>query len=89
MAVASERAPLMTVFNKKMEEVSELDPGSILVIRSNGEVIKVCRRPCKNSMYLKIYFSRGMKDIYAEKKLGALLVPQVLEVVGKDFSESV
>ena len=28
-------------------------------------------------------------DIYAEKTLGALLVPQVLEVVGKDFSKSV
>ena len=33
VAVASERAPLMTVFEKKMEEVSEIDPGSILVIQ--------------------------------------------------------
>ena len=95
VAVASERAPLMTVFNKKMEEVSELDPGSILVIRSNGEVIKerFAEDPARRTAcsFERIYFSRGNDpDIYAERKtLGALLVPQVLEVVGKDFSESV
>jgi amidophosphoribosyltransferase len=85
----------MTVFDKKMEEVSEIDPGTILVIRSNGEVIKerfaedpVRRTACS---FERIYFSRGNDpDIYAERKtLGALLVPQVLEVVGKDFSKSV
>ena len=95
VAVASERAPLMTVFEKKMEEVSEIDPGSILVIRANGEVIKerfvddpARRTACS---FERIYFSRGNDpDIYAERKtLGALLVPQVLEVVGKDFSKSV
>lgn len=95
VAVASERAPLMTVFEKKMEEVSEIDPGSILVIRANGQVIKerfaddpVRRAACS---FERIYFSRGNDpDIYAERKmLGALLVPQVLEVVGSDFSKSV
>ena len=95
VAVASERAPLMTVFEKKMEEVSEIDPGSILVIRANGQVIKerfaddpVRRAACS---FERIYFSRGNDpDIYAERKmLGALLIPQVLEVVGSDFSKSV
>ena len=95
VAVASERAPLMTVFEKKMEEVSEIDPGSILVIRANGQVIKerfaddpVRRAACS---FERIYFSRGYDpDIYAERKmLGALLIPQVLEVVGSDFSKSV
>ena len=95
VAVASERAPLMTVFEKKMGEVSELDPGSILVMRANGQVIKerfaddpVRRAACS---FERIYFSRGNDpDIYAERKmLGALLVPQVLEVVGSDFSKSV
>ena len=95
VAVASERAPLMTVFEKKMDEVSEIDPGSILVIRSNGEVIKerfVEDPPRRASCsFERIYFSRGNDpDIYAERKtLGALLVPQVLEVVGIDFSKSV
>ena len=78
-----------------MEEVSEIDPGSILVIRANGQVIKerfaddpVRRAACS---FERIYFSRGNDpDIYAERKtLGALLVPQVLESVGKDFSKSV
>ena len=95
VAVASERAPLMTVFEKKMDEVSEIDPGSILVIRSNGEVIKerFAEDPARRTScsFERIYFSRGNDpDIYAERKtLGALLVPQVLEVVGKDFSKSV
>ena len=95
VAVASERAPLMTKIEKKMEEVSEIDPGSILVIRANGQVIKerfaddpVRRAACS---FERIYFSRGNDpDIYAERKmLGALLIPQVLEVVGSDFSKSV
>ena len=95
VAVASERAPLMTVFEKKMEEVSEIDPGVILVIRPNGEVIKkrFADDPARRTAcsFERIYFSRGNDpDIYAERKtLGALLVPQVLEVVGKDFSKSV
>ena len=95
VAVASERAPLMTVFEKKMDEVSEIEPGSILVIRSNGEVIKerFAEDPARRTScsFERIYFSRGNDpDIYAERKtLGALLVPQVLEVVGKDFSKSV
>ena len=95
VAVASERAPLMTVFEKKMEEVSEIDPGSIIVIRANGEVIKerFAEDPARRTAcsFERIYFSRGNDpDIYAERKtLGALLVPQVLEVVGKDFSKSV
>ena len=85
----------MTVFEKKMDEVSEIDPGSILVIRSNGEVIKerFAEDPARRAScsFERIYFSRGNDpDIYAERKtLGALLVPQVLEVVGKDFSKSV
>ena len=95
VAVASERAPLMTVFDKSMDEVSEIDPGSILVIRANGKVIKerfaddpAIRSACS---FERIYFSRGNDpNIYAERKtLGALLVPQVLEAVGKDFSKSV
>ncbi len=95
VAVASERAPLMTVFEKRMDEVSEIDPGSILVIRANGEVVKerFADDPARRSAcsFERIYFSRGNDpDIYAERKtLGALLVPQVLEIVGKDFSKSI
>jgi amidophosphoribosyltransferase len=94
-AVASERAPLMTVFNKRMDEISEIEPGGILVVRPDGSLIseKFCDPPVKSSgcSFERIYFSRGNDpDIYAErKKLGALLVPQVVESVGNDFSKSV
>ena len=36
VAVASERAPLMTVFDKELEDVMEVQPGTIVVIRSSG-----------------------------------------------------
>ena len=94
-AVASERAPLMTVFNKKMEEISEIAPGGIIVFRPDGSLIK--EQFCQSSQrasgcsFERIYFSRGNDpDIYAgAKMLGALLVPQVIESVGGDFSKSV
>ncbi len=94
-AVASERAPLMTVFDKSVDDISEIQPGGILVMRPNGELIeeKFCEGSPKSSgcSFERIYFSRGNDpDIYAERKmLGALLVPQVVESVGNDFSRSV
>ena len=95
VAVASERAPLMTVFNKEAGEVNEIKPGTIVVVRANGsvEIERFADDPARQTgcSFERIYFSRGNDpDIYAERKtLGALLVPQVLEVVGKDFSNSV
>ena len=95
VAVASERAPLMTVFNKEAGEVNEIKPGTIVVVRANGsvEIERFADDPARQTgcSFERIYFSRGNDpDICAERKtLGALLVPQVLEVVGKDFSNSV
>jgi amidophosphoribosyltransferase len=94
-AVASERAPLMTVFDKGIDDISEIEPGGILVVRPTGELIreKFSETPKQVSgcSFERIYFSRGNDpDIYAERKtLGALLVPQVVESVGNDFSKSV
>ena len=65
------------------------------MIRANGELIieRFAEDPARRTAcsFERIYFSRGNDpDIYAERKtLGALLVPQVLEVVGRDFSKSV
>ena len=95
VAVASERAPLMTVFDKVQDDISEIQPGGILVVRPDGSLIKdqFCEVPATTSgcSFERIYFSRGNDpDIYAERKtLGALLVPQVIESVGGDFSKSV
>ena len=95
VAVASERAPLMTVFDKEAEEIDEIKPGTIVVARASGEVIveRFADDPARQTgcSFERIYFSRGNDpDIYAERKtLGALLVPQVIESVGGDFSKSV
>ena len=95
VAVASERAPLMTVFDKEAEEIDEIKPATIVVARASGEVIveRFADDPARQTgcSFERIYFSRGNDpDIYAERKtLGALLVPQVIESVGGDFSKSV
>ncbi len=95
IAVASERAPLMTVFDKKIDEVKEIKPGSIVVAKANGELAieRFADDPARETgcSFERIYFSRGNDpDIYAERKtLGASLVPEVIEAVGPDFSKSV
>ena len=95
VAVASERAPLMTVFGKEAEEISEIKPGTIVVVKASGElkVERFADDPARQTScsFERIYFSRGNDpDIYAERKmLGALLVPQVIESVSGDFSRSV
>ena len=95
VAVASERAPLMTVFDKEVDEVNEIKPGTMVVVRANGtlEIDRFADDPARQTgcSFERIYFSRGNDpDIYSERKtLGALLVPQVLEVVGEDFSKSI
>ncbi len=95
LAVASERAPLMTVFDKGVDDISEIKPGGILVVRPDGSLVneQFSNSPENSSgcSFERIYFSRGNDpDIYAERKtLGALLVPQVVKSVGSDFSKSV
>ena len=85
----------MTVFDKEVDEISEITPGTILVIRASGkiEVERFADDPGRMSgcSFERIYFSRGNDpDIYSERKtLGALLVPQVIDSVGKDFSKNV
>lgn len=41
IAIASERVPLMTVFETDMEQVKAVDPGSIITIKSDGSVSDV------------------------------------------------
>ena len=94
LVVASERPAIQTVFNVNFEEIQELPPGCALLTKKSGEVnLSQIQEPVeqKSCSFERIYFSRGNDpDIYSERKtLGALLVPQVLELVGKDFSKSV
>ena len=94
VVVASERPVIQTVFNAKIDEVKELQPGNALIIRKSGKVTETQirepeqKRACS---FERIYFSRGSdKDIYEErKKLGQLITPKVLKTIDYDLRNSV
>ena len=92
--VASERPVIQTVFNVPFEKVKELDPGSAIIIKKNGNVsIKEVRKPLlkKACSFERIYFSRGSDaEIYKERKeLGKLVFPSVLKAIDYDTDNSV
>jgi amidophosphoribosyltransferase len=91
---ASERAPIQTVFNVPKEEIKELHRGHALIVKRNGEIIdEAVRVPKENKAcsFERIYFSRGSdEDIYNErKKLGEMLVPQILKAIDNDVENTV
>ena len=92
--VASERPVIQTAMNVHFDHVKELPPGHALVVKKDGEISlnrireKQERKSCS---FERIYFSRGSdKEIYRErKKLGQLLVPQILEAIDNDVDNTV
>ena len=94
VAVASERAALMTIVGAEGGAVRELEPGTALVIKASGawstERILPAGRKAHCS-FERIYFSRGNDpDIYLERKaLGAALAGPILEAIGGDLSRTV
>ncbi len=94
VVAASERPVIQTVMNVPAEQVREVSPGSALIMKKDGRVrekeIRVPqeKRACS---FERIYFSRGSdKDIYRERrKLGELLVPEVLNAIGGDLENTV
>jgi amidophosphoribosyltransferase len=94
VAFASERAPLMTAFDLEAEQVREVSPGHIVVIKRAGTVTETAftaplpRAACS---FERIYFSRGNDlDIYRERKaLGAHLCDQVVKAIGHDWKNTV
>ena len=92
--VASERPVIQTAFNLKMEDIKELQPGQALVMKKDGtsylsQIIEPKKiTPCS---FERIYFSRGSDyDIYRErKKLGELLIPNILEMINHDYDNTV
>jgi amidophosphoribosyltransferase len=94
VVVASERPAIQTVFNVPFEQVKELDPGSAILIKKNGETnIKQILEPLerKACSFERIYFSRGSdKEIYQERKaLGKYLFPQILDSIKADIRNTV
>lgn len=93
-AFASERAPLMTVFDLNIDDVKEVKPGHVMVIKKDGtftEDVFTPPKPARSCSFERIYFSRGNdKDIYQERKeLGKLLTDQVLEAIDHDLENAV
>ncbi len=94
IAFASERVPLMTVFEAAAEEVAPLVPGVVVTIKSDGTMgegrftAELEPQPCS---FERIYFSRGNDPgIYRERKaMGAALTEQVVESIEGDFAKAV
>ncbi len=94
IAFASERVPLMTVFEADKKEVHELPPGQVMVVDHHGDIstsqFEEAKeyKPCS---FERIYFSRGNDpSIYRERKaMGGMLVDQVIKSMDEDFDKAV
>ncbi len=95
IAVASERVPLLTVFNLNLGDVRELPPGQGLIIRANGKLTQHTILPASpkrtSCSFERIYFSRGNDpDIYQERQaLGGAMAPQILESIKGNLADTV
>ena len=94
VVAASERPAIQTAFNVQIKQVKEIEPGYALIVKKDGTVTQeMYREPAEKRAcsFERIYFSRGSDaDIYKErKKLGHLLIPQVLGAVKKDLKNTV
>jgi amidophosphoribosyltransferase len=94
IAFASERAPLMTAFDLAVEEVQEVEPGHIVVVKRSGAVSSKAFTPAlprASCSFERIYFSRGNDlDIYRERQaLGGGLADQVIKSIGHDWAKTV
>ena len=91
---ASERPVIQTALNIPSECIEEVPPGHAVIIKKSGEFrvdMVLPPQPRKSCSFERIYFSRGSDiDIYNErKKLGELLMPQILKSINSDFSNTV
>lgn len=94
VVVASEKPAIKTAFNIDYNEIKEVPGGNALIIDKAGNYsIKpfIDQLEKKSCSFERIYFSRSSDpDIYSErKKLGRLLVPQVLEAINHDLENTV
>jgi amidophosphoribosyltransferase len=92
--VASERPVIQTAFDLKADDIKELLPGKAIIMKKNGNIsIDVVRESHskRSCSFERIYFSRGSDiDIYKERKrLGELLVPDILNKVNYDLDNTV
>lgn len=94
VVVASEKPAIKTAFNVEFDQIKEIEPGHALIVNKEGDygqypfIEKMEKRSCS---FERIYFSRGSDpDIYNErKKLGRLLIPQILRSINFDLKNTV
>jgi len=94
IVVASEKPAIKTAFNVPYDSIKEIEPAHALIIDKQGNyserqfIEKLEKRSCS---FERIYFSRGSDpNIYHErKKLGQLLIPQILKSIDYDLQNSV
>ena len=94
VVAASERPVIQTALNLGYDDVQELEPGTAMVIKKDGQVTFgrfIDPLPKKACSFERIYFSRGTdQDIYKErKKLGWLLGKPILEEINYNLRDTV
>lgn len=94
VVLASERPVIQTVLNVPRSNITELTPGSALIVKKSGQLSEEVVMPDKANRrcsFERIYFSRGSDaDIYRERKaLGEALVPDIMDAVGHDLDHTV
>ncbi len=94
VVVASERPVIQTVMDVRGDQVKEINPGEVLIVKKNGDIsTQMVRVPHKrrSCSFERIYFSRGSdKDIYRERQdLGRLLAPAILKSINYDMVNTV
>jgi len=94
VVVASEKPAIKMTFNCEYDQIQEVQPGHALIIDTYGEcnefefIQPIEKKSCS---FERIYFSRASDpDIYHERKrLGKLVLPQILEEVAYDLTNTV
>jgi len=94
VVIASEKPAIKTAFGIEYSQIQEVTPGHALIVNKNGgsrelEILPEAEK--KSCSFERIYFSRGNDpEIYQERKrMGQLLVPQVLEAIDYDLKNTV
>ena len=92
--VASERPVLQTTFAIECDDVKELEPGTALIVKRDGDcrIERIMEQKADSSCsFERIYFSRGSDaDIYKErKKLGEQLTNPILRAIDYDTKNTV
>lgn len=94
VVVTSEKPAIKTAFGCEYDEIKEIQPGHALIIDKKGDFTEqqfIEPTEQNSCSFERIYFSRGTDpDIYNERrKLGELLVPEILKSINSDLKNTV